>query len=438
MILAAAFVMIPAQPGGGGNCTGGIGRHAAAFSPDGSTLAIVLAEGICPRWSVAISDRGDTVRWLGTPGPNDSAASLAWSPDGRHLVAGFVFTANSVVVYDAQGRPRRTIAQGINPTWSPDGRSIAYEDSRHGIHVVAPDGTDDRRIAAGDRPTWSPDSSRLAYHRRGSIFVASPDGSGEHRLTAGTRASWSPDGAWVGVLRGGSAYLVRPDGSDERRIGAGEPTQWSHTGENVALLDSDGVLRLVSLSTGQTRRVAEDVAAAAVAPQWDRFATVLPAGRRSEVYVAEMDARPYRRTGTQCDLYAARCVHGTDRADRIVGTSGRDVVFPGAGDDRVRSGGGDDRIDTAYGRDAVYAGSGNDIVHTHGNDDVVFGGAGVDFLYPGNGEDRVSAGPGRDWVVTRADGRVDVIRCGAGVDAVHAESVDRIARDCETVRPPIP
>lgn len=65
-------------------------------------------------------------------------------------------------------------------------------------------------------------------------------------------------------------------------------------------------------------------------------------------------------------------------------------------------------------------------------------GLGVDFLYPGNGEDRVAAGPGRDWVVAQADGRVDVIRCGAGLDAVYAESIDRIARDCETVRPPAP
>jgi hypothetical protein len=41
-------------------------------------------------------------------------------------------------------------------------------------------------------------------------------------------------------------------------------------------------------------------------------------------------------------------------------------------------------------------------------------------------------------MVTKADGRVDVIRCGAGLDAVYAEPIDRVARDCETVRRPTP
>jgi Ca2+-binding RTX toxin-like protein len=289
----------------------------------------------------------------------------------------------------------------------------------------------------GDQPAWAPDSTRLAFRRGDSVFVVGADGSGERRVAAGAQASWSPDGNWLAVLREGATYLVRADGFGERRIGVGRPIQWSPSGADLALLDSLGVLRLVTVSTGETRRVAEDASAAAVLPQWEGIATMLRVGRRSEVYVAESSgAHQNRLTQAQCNLYTAHCVHGTDRADRIVGTSSRDVVFPGSGDDTVRSGGGDDRIDTAYGRDAVYAGPGNDIVHTHGNDDLLVGGTGVDFLYPGNGEDRVSAGPGRDWVVTRADGRVDLIRCGAGLDAVYAESIDRIARDCETVRPP--
>jgi hypothetical protein len=124
---------------------------------------------------------------------------------------------------------------------------------------------------------------------------------------------------------------------------------------------------------------------------------VLRVGRRSEVYVAEgTGGHPARRTASQCDLYTARCVHGTDHADRIVGTAARDVIFPGAGDDRVSSGGGDDRIDTTYGRDFVDAGPGNDIVHTFANDDLLLGGAGRDFLYAGNGEDVLRGGRGRD------------------------------------------
>jgi hypothetical protein len=436
VLLAVLVLMIPSDPGTAGNCTAPIGRNAAAISPDGSTLVVVLDEGACPRWSLAISDRGGTINWL-ERGAQDSAASISWAPDSRRFVVGFLATTPSIAVYDGRFTPpRRTIAQGIDPTWSPDGRWIAYE--RQGtLRIVAPDGARDRSLAVGDRPAWAPDSSRLAVRRGGSVFVVGLDGSGDRRVAAGERALWSPDGTLLAVFREGVSYLVAADGSGERPIGPGQPIQWSSSGADVALLDSLGVLRLVRLSTGATRRLAEDVSAAAVASEWDRIASVIRVGRRSEVYLTEAwGGPPNQITGTQCGLYTARCVHGTDRADRIVGTRRRDVVFPGAGDDSVRSGAGDDRIDTSYGRDAVYAGSGNDIVHTHGNDDVLVGGSGVDLLYPGNGEDRVAGGPGRDWVVTRPDRRIDVIRCGSGRDAVYAESIDRVARDCEMVRQP--
>jgi hypothetical protein len=444
VILAAVFLWIPAPATQGGNCQVPVGAEAAAFSPDGTMLAIVIRDGTCPRWRVGISWRGSAVVLYDMPEAGGAASSVSWSPDvRRHLfVVGFVATRNAVVVYNADAPPgsqQRTIAAGVDPTWSPDGRWIAYTDTRDGIQVVAPDGTNNRRIAAGERPAWSPDSSHLVYHRQGSIYVARPDGSNERRLTAGETASWSPDGAWVGVLREGSAYLVRSDGSEERRIGLGEPIQFSPSGDEVALLDSAGVLRRVSLSTGQARRIAEDVAAAAIDPRWDpqatQVATVLRVGRRSEVYVSEGTGRvPARRTASQCDLYTARCVHGTDRADRIVGTAARDVIFPGAGDDRVWSGGGDDRIDATYGRDFVDAGPDNDIVHTYANDDVVRGGAGRDLLVPGNGEDAADGGRGPDVIEVSGDGRVDRVRCGPGRDVVFADPIDRAARDCETVR----
>jgi hemolysin type calcium-binding protein/WD40 repeat protein len=439
--LAAIVLVVPAPAGQSGHCTVPPGRHAAAYAPDGVTLAVVLPSGsdACPRWTAAISYRGDRVIRIATPSSEESAASLSWAPDSRRFVAGLVSTRGAVVVYDTQRvleEAASRIAQGVEPVWSPDGRTIAYTDPRDGLHLVAPDGSNDRRIAAGDRPAWAPDASRLAYHRQGAIFVANHDGSGERRLTAGERASWSPDGSWLAVLQEGSTDLVRAHGSVEQRVGAGGPVQWSPRGDELVLRDTAGVVRVVDLDTRAMRLIAEDVAAVSVIPtSWDRIATVLAVGRRSEVYVARITgAYPVRRTASQCSLYRANCVDGTDRADRIVGTVRRDAIFPGAGDDRVRSGAGDDRVDTAHGRDEVLAGPGNDVVVTHGNDDRVRGGPGIDMIVLGNGEDLAEGGRGSDSIIAAGDGRIDRVRCGQGRDYVFADPVDRVAANCETVR----
>jgi Ca2+-binding RTX toxin-like protein len=302
---------------------------------------------------------------------------------------------------------------------------------------VAPDGSSPRRIADEGAPlAWAGDSKRLLFRRGSSIYVREVDGAVEHRVGEGEDASWSPDGS-IAIVRRGNTYLVGADGSGERLLTAGRVVQWLPSGEDVLVQDPSGAVRLVSLGTGRSRRIAEDAQAASLRPQLDRLATVLVVGRRSEVYLSDpQGAGPTRITPSQCDQYTSRCVNGTDAADRIQGTPERDVIFPGAGDDRVWGRGGDDRIDTAYGRDFVDAGADNDIVVTHGNDDRLYGGPGIDLLRPSDGEDSVDGGPGRDTVFSDGDGRVDRVRCGPGNDVVFADPIDKIARDCERVRRP--
>ena len=443
ILLAFALLALPAHPTEAGVCAWPGGFDALAWSPDGSSLAAVLiSSGNCPGARIVVTDgRSSTVLDGST---SASATTPQWSADGRRLLIGWGYAQSSIELYDVASGAKTTLAKGVDPAWAPDGRTIAYV-TVDGLHLIAPDGTGDRRIASGDGLAWSPDSTRIAYHRNGSIFVARSDGTAEKRLAAGTSASWSPDGA-VAIARGGATYVHRLDGSRERRLGRGVPMQWSPSGRELALLDRPGsarisdfraVVRLVDVRSGKSRRIAEDVEAAAFRPQWDRIATVLRVWDAPEIYVAEATgARPRRLTPSQCGGALPDCIEGSDGNDRIVGTRKRDLILSGAGDDRIWGRGGHDGIDTAYGRDFVDGGPGNDMVDTHGNDDRLYGGPGRDNLTAGNGEDYVDAGPGDDWIDVAGDGRVDHVRCGSGRDVGYADRIDRIGRDCEEVGPP--
>ena len=115
---------------------------------------------------------------------------------------------------DADGRNRRNVTRdgSLNeyPTWSPDGRRLAFNSHRDGqfeIYVAGVDGSRPRNLTRNPGkdqwPAWSPDGSSIAFmsERAGSddVFVMRADGSAVRNLTH-TRALdeshpvWMPDG----------------------------------------------------------------------------------------------------------------------------------------------------------------------------------------------------------------------------------------------------
>jgi dipeptidyl aminopeptidase/acylaminoacyl peptidase len=239
-----------------------------AYSPDG-------------KWLAFLSDRGEADAgvqvWImpaqgGAARPVTSLGGevedFAWSPDGRRMVVvardpelmpgdeqppkpapivieryqfkedevGYLTSRRKhLYLLDVESRAIQPLTRGdhdeLLPSWSPDGRFVAYVTKRGGdpdrhlnydIYLIEPRaGASERRLTSfqgsdldpywGSRPEWSPDSRRIAYLRNGEdrwIYyspwqLAVVDvATGKESIPAPidrcfSKPRWSPDGGSV-------------------------------------------------------------------------------------------------------------------------------------------------------------------------------------------------------------------------------------------------
>lgn len=156
-------------------------------------------------------------------------------PEHRDFASTLVF--REVVLKQASerilDRPScRAFAYADNPSWSPDGRKIAFfrrherhtKTNRDGIHVLDLRTNKLQRLTSGDAPEWSPDGHSLAFHRGESLCVLELR-TGRVRTLLTTPGidhesyRWSPDGRSIAydVRRGDLTSIWIFDVTSERK-----------------------------------------------------------------------------------------------------------------------------------------------------------------------------------------------------------------------------
>lgn len=184
--------------------------------------------------------------------PEVSSGGKVWSPDGSRL---FTASNNWLGVYDADGTELMSITNNNyyndDAVWSPDSSQIAYVTVREGeypdptYHITVADIEDrsSRILAEGTNPSWSPDGTRIAFaHNPDSeyqsfLFVMNSDGSNLKQLTEidiyDYCIRWSPDStriAFVSTHDGDQEiYLVEVNSGNRRQITDNYYTDWCPT-----------------------------------------------------------------------------------------------------------------------------------------------------------------------------------------------------------------
>ena len=173
-------------------------------------------------------------------------------------------------------------ALNFHPRPSPDGSRIAFDSDRdgtRGVFVAASDGTGVRRISGPGYaavPSWSPDGRRVAFVRAENnapkvwnLWTAAPDGSGlrrltNHRVGQAWGASWFPDGRRVAYSVETKLVVLDLDTGRTRTFTSPEPGRLLRTpavspdgGRIIFQVYRQGAW-LLDLSTGRMRRVLDD------------------------------------------------------------------------------------------------------------------------------------------------------------------------------------
>jgi Tol biopolymer transport system component len=255
------------------------------WSPDGTRIAYALYDGalggVGDRAGIYVMEVAtqqiDRVTRCSAPCLRQD--DLEWSPDGSRIAytqmdhdfcnAPSSFAGScSIRTVSVDGMDRTTVATGsvvdpVNPSWSPDGTTIAFsgrideKGEKWFVYTMVLDGSEPTRLAPDlsapeqNLPAWSPEGSTIAFLADAGgtmeegwpyeVWLVAPDGPGRRLLTTGCCRvggrglpaqvpEWSPDGTKILIHEGSFIGLEVIDAAtgerSEIQVDAGGAIAW--------------------------------------------------------------------------------------------------------------------------------------------------------------------------------------------------------------------
>ena len=229
-----------------------------------------------------------------SPRPVQGIVSPVISPDGTQVA----FCAlGDLWLMPIGGAARKLTSDKfveIDPTWSPDGRAIAYSSDRDGtmdlwVRDIAA-GTDRKVAEDARKASWAPRGTEIAYINRDGALAITGRSAPIHARTFETgRPTWAPEGVIAATVlqpystrfREGTnqLMLISTTGGASRRLNpvahhsigtrTGDGPVWSRDGAKMAFV-MDGVMHVMPTTpagevTAAPRKLSDD---AANSPSW--------------------------------------------------------------------------------------------------------------------------------------------------------------------------
>ena len=215
--------------------------YSPAWSPDGTRIAFVSNRNNEPGIYIINSDGSNVIRVCRT---SSEGGRLSWLPDGSRITFNSGSrTDNFISIVDIDGKNLQHLAShtgfnGGGPTVSPEGDRIAYMLSGFGfntLRVVDVNGKSlgEKNLIRSFRgtpynPSWSPDGRWIAFGHPGVYLVDPNSGSVMQLSSTGRNPSWSVDGQWIvfDSSEGGDLQIVNINGKTSRNILEGGGNRW--------------------------------------------------------------------------------------------------------------------------------------------------------------------------------------------------------------------